>query len=158
MLDLTQPIRTLGLHQPYAGLILHGKTIETRWILNGRKPPFPLGPYLIYSTKDRYEFEEFQFVGGIKQALRITERWNIKDMTTKGMALCIVQLIRVVDPLDSSYSERSFVDPSEYTDSTHRLIGLEFDAITRIEPFPIRGKQGIGFLSDADRAKIKFAL
>ena len=43
-------IRTLGFYQPYCTAMLHGK-VETRWIIEGRTPPMPLGKYLLYSTK-----------------------------------------------------------------------------------------------------------
>ena len=43
-------IRTLGFYQPFGSLMLHGK-IETRWVRKGKKPPFPLGKYIFYTTQ-----------------------------------------------------------------------------------------------------------
>lgn len=159
MLDLSQPIRTLGLYQPYAGLMLHGK-IETRWISGTKKPPFPLGVYLLYSTKKSYDLTWVEGISGEHQYSRI---WDMmygphqKDFYRFGSALCLAALVKIIEPLDSSYNDRTFVDCSEgHDDPDGRLVGLEFDQVARIEPFQIHGKQGVGFLSDSDRVKIKF--
>lgn len=58
-----EKIRTLGLYQPYASLMLHGK-IETRWVEDGKKPPFPIGKYLIYSTKQDSSMQSFLAISG----------------------------------------------------------------------------------------------
>ena len=56
-------IRSLGFYQPFGSLMLHGK-IETRWIRAGKKPPFPLGKYVFYTTlKSCAQHELFNWCG-----------------------------------------------------------------------------------------------
>lgn len=158
-----QKIRTLGLYQPFATLMLYGK-VETRWVSTGKKPPFPLGRYLIYSTIQCYDYfealgmmtddqsedaqdcfrKELQVSGGTIDPVS-------KDFIT-GHAICIGDLIDIIDPILPS-TPKTFVKYIE--PCSRRRVGLVFENMKRLKPFPIKGKQGIGFLSDEDRAKIQ---
>ncbi len=155
----TQTIRTLGLYQPYAGLMLHGK-IETRWVRNDRKPPFPLGKYLLYSTLRGYAVKELYSVAG-DQTQRILSMMGdpkiASDFTLLGHALCIGDLTHIgrSDQWPVHYSNDTFVDCHVADDEYTRWL-LFFDNVKRIKPFTIRGKQGIGFLPKEDYSKIIF--
>jgi hypothetical protein len=175
MIDLTKPIRTLGLYQPYAGLVMDGKKpIETRWIRRGRKAPFPPGVYLIYATKKSYTIpESAQLMGN--QWPRFKEIYNAKgsaDWTfaREGSALCLVEITKHVyiipnDPImeaetwvryDGPVTEGKRKKDGTVESVTYVLVGLVIGTVLPIEPFTFKGKQGVGFLSDSDKTKIKF--
>lgn len=150
-------IRTLGLYQPFAGLMLYGK-IETRWIRADIKPPFPLGKYLIYATKKKYNLDVLSVICGDQHKrvvdIACSDKNDSCDIT--GSAICICDLVKRIDPLTPEYEQQAFVTvPASFTDDCYRMVGLVFENVQRIEPFPFKGKQGIGFLSDEDKAKIK---
>jgi hypothetical protein len=170
MIEKSEVVRTLGLYQPFAGLMLHGK-IETRLVgrywdpinekIVDRKPPFPLGKYLLYATKKPFDvFGVAKISGRFYDRLSTIQHGDYwKDFHLFGMAICVGDLTEIIDPI--SPQPATFVDLdcvvfdiSNYP--THRRVGLVFKNIQRIEPFPFKGKQGIGFLSDADKSKIKF--
>src|SRR5690348_11535546 len=91
-------IRTLGFFQPFCTAMLHGK-IETRWIRKGRKPPMPLGKYLLYSTKKRCSNADlFNWCGPEILNELYTEINNDLTKQYDGYALCIGDLIKV-EPL-----------------------------------------------------------
>lgn len=145
-------IRTLGLYQPFAGLMLPPyNKIETRWVANGRKPPFPLGKYLLYSTKRVYTREEFLAISAEYGLAVDTERIKFK---LTGKALCIGDLVRV-EKMTKEHQEKAFVAHHDPTD-THTRWCLIFENVKAIDPFTFSGKQGIGFLSEQDKEKIKF--
>ncbi len=155
-------IRTLGLYQPFASLMLHGK-IETRLVTIDWKPPFPLGKYLIYSTKKFYHPEDCKHVMGnyYDYANRIlhNEKFHEPTIDLRGYALCLGDLVSIADPIRPC--KETFVDLPAVVMDIHnypawRRVGLVFENMKRIKPFPFKGKQGIGFLSDADKDKIKF--
>jgi hypothetical protein len=83
MIDIfgNETIRTIGLYQPFASLMHHGK-IETRWVKKGKKPPFPLGKYILYSTLKSYSDKELDYICGERQFVRIM-RSLIHDATIK---------------------------------------------------------------------------
>jgi hypothetical protein len=156
MINYNLPIRTLGLYQPYAGLMLYGK-IETRWVKKGRQPPFPPGQYILYATKKSYSLEALNFIAG-EQLERIKKIIDEDDkdyrscaITGHAIAFGVLKILVRVIP---SMEDETFVQYSEK--KTHVLAGLVFEDVKRIEPFEIKGKQGIGFLSEADKQKIKF--
>lgn len=155
------PIRTLGLYQPYAELMMHGK-IETRWIRAGIKPPFPLGPYMLYACKKAYKLTELSQLAGEKQYGRIHRIINGLHINY-GMALCTGELKKIIYVVPGMEDETfvRYQGPIEFLDKKGRpvkrvRVGLIFENIRRIKPFPFKGKQGIGFLSDEDRAKIQY--
>jgi len=164
-----EKIRTLGLYQPYASLMLHGK-IESRWVAVEKKPPFPLGKYLIYSTKKSYSVESFKRLAGdyYQSARNIITREETS--TLNGYALCIGDLW-MVQPLGFNNLGKAYVDINaemvrmgkedidwfeEIIVDEHQLWGLHFENMQRIKPFPFKGKQGIGFLTDEQFEKIEF--
>lgn len=155
-----QKIRTLGLYQPFAGLMLHGK-IETRMVIIDKKPPFPLGKYLIYSTKKKYSPSEVEHIAGQFYNIlsRIENGEDCAIFQEFGKAICIGDLVDIIDPV-KDYEPKTFVDlPAIEFDVHHwparRRVGLRFENIQRIKPFPFNGKQGVGFLSEKDKLKIE---
>lgn len=157
-----KPIRTLGLYQPYAELMMHGK-IETRWIRAGRKPPFPLGRYLLYSTKKCYTLQELSHIAGGKQYNRIHNIINGLSLSY-GTALCVgdlVKIIYIVPGMDDEtfvrYQHPIFEIDKKRNGLVKRvMIGLIFGNVRPIKPFPFKGKQGVGFLQPEDAAKIQY--
>jgi hypothetical protein len=155
------PIRTLGLYQPYAELMLHGK-IETRWIRAGTKPPFPLGPYLLYACKADYPLQTLSQIAGEKQYKRITEIINGLKLV-RGAALCtgdLVKIIYIVEGMEDETFVR-YQGPMEFVSKHGTMVkkvrvGLIFENVRRIKPFPFKGKQGVGILSDIDMALIEY--
>lgn len=157
MIDLSsnEPIRTLGLYQPYAGLMLHGK-IETRWVKKDRKPPFPPGIYLIYSTQKAYTRHEFRTIAGQSgfDKAKIHMDFDHKlRLNQYGLMLAVLPEGGVYD-MTPNDSEAAFVEYCE--EQFYRLVCLKFEQQTPIKPFKFeKGKQGIGFLSAEDRNKIQ---
>lgn len=188
------PIRTLGLYQPYATLMMPPyNKIETRWVKAGKKPPFPLGQYLIYSTKKAYPTKEVKEISGgyyeevrkniIAESIRTSPaypnrhgvRWINADGSVEflnGHALCIGELVelKTYSPVlgigsfvemhpDAHYTadfDSNEPDQGEFVVDNYVLWCLIFDNMKRIDPFPFKGKQGVGLLSFADREKIKY--
>lgn len=156
-------IRTIGLYQPYATLMLHGK-IETRWVAQGKKAPFPQGKYLIYSTKKAYSWDNFKELSGeyFEKAMRILNNESMPN----GVALCIADLVKVESAypllMPETYvgleriGEQLDDDATDIVINGQKLRFLHFQNVKRIKPFPFKGKQGVGFLQDADRDKIIF--
>lgn len=159
-------IRTLPLYQPYASLMLHGK-IETRWVNKNKKPPFPLGKYIIYSTKKSYSWDSFKELSGeyFEKAMRILNN----EATPNGVAICTCDLVKVEDAypllMPETYvgleriGEQLDLDSeaSELVIDGQKLRFLHFQNVKRIKPFPFKGgKQGVGFLSKEDEDKIVY--
>ena len=165
---MSDQIRTLGLYQPYAELMMHGK-IETRWVRRGRKPPFPLGPYLLYATQKDYTLQELSQIAGEKQYRRINGIINGITLA-KGAAVCTGDLVKIIYVVPGMDNE-TFVDcrenmrvrllgygtPQKPVGTIREvMVGLIFENVRRIKLFPFKGKQGVGFLSEADRRKIEY--
>jgi hypothetical protein len=166
-------IRTLGLYQPYAGLMLHGK-IETRWVRMGKTPPFPLGDYVIYSTQKAYKHEEFKEIVGSQynRAYDLiicggSEFHITGHIIAKGTLYAIERMVPelcknafVEPPADKFYKETGTYidkryDPITGQTTLYTLWAMYFKKVLPVEPFPFKGKQGVGFLSPEDEAKIK---
>ncbi len=145
-------IRTLGLYQPFATLMLHGK-VESRWVKKGKKPPFPLGRYLIYSTKKAYDVAEFKHVSGefySDAKSKLYDEAIISEHCTtglRGFALAVGDLVKV-KPLGMGDLAKAFVDVNltqlrdreEGVDlweqviiDEHALWGLWFENVKRIK-------------------------
>src|SRR6478609_1851248 len=141
---MSEVIRTLGLYQPFAALMAFGK-VETRFVKQGRKPPFPLGKYLIYSCKKGYD----TLGGGLINICTPAQEEKIEELLMAndflfcefGSALVIGDLVRIIDPLTPDV-ENTFVDYIP-PDEKERRVGLIFENVSRIKPFPFKGKQGI---------------
>lgn len=153
----TEIIRTLGLYQPYAGLMLPPwNKVETRWVRIGRKPPFPLGTYLIYATQKVYSLKEFQSIAGEFGDIVLRDITYNGIFEVRGAAIGIGDLVKV-ERFNPIHQRETYVkwiggDNSQ----THTRWLLRFDNMRAIKPFTIKGKQGIGFLSEADLKKIEF--
>lgn len=139
-------IRTIGLYQPYAFLMLHGK-IETRWVIKGKKPPFPLGNYLIYATQKAYmQYQVKQYAGESIAATIFKLQYQEPYSAIRGKSICVGTLVdvRLMTPEDC---EKCFVKWE--TSETHDRWCLVFENIKRVVPEPVKGKQGIGFIESS---------
>lgn len=158
-------IRTLGLYQPYAGLMLPPyNKIETRWIADNHKPPFPLGKYLIYATQKMYSIDEFKSIAG-DTAVHIYRDFSTKEkFHLRGMAIGVGDLVEV-RKMEKEDAEKAFVQIK--SDDALRYIGpdkgdksytrycLVFENMREIIPFQFKGKQGVGILPMEMKSKIK---
>jgi hypothetical protein len=139
-------IRALGMYQPYASLMLHGK-IETRWVRRFKCPPFPLGKYLLYSTKKDVSIGAIQNISGPNLTEKIYSTLDgEKTAGLFGYALLIADLaeIRVMTKGDE---EKAFALFKSDQDTCYKQWCLVFQNVQRIKPFPWSyGKQGIGII------------
>lgn len=148
-----ETIRTLGFYQPWGSLMLHGK-IETRKVKIGKKPPFPKGKYLFYTTKLACpNWKVFDWCGPEIFDNIIT---TLKDEPTKelsGWAIAVGELKKAPWVMNNKDEARCFVaNKDEQGKSTWCL---EFENIQRIEPFEfLFGKQGVGILPISEHSKI----
>lgn len=168
-------MHTLGLYQPYAGLMLHGK-VETRWVREGKKPPFPLDDYALYSTQIEYGRYQTWKVAGNEQFARLCEirARGGKEFDLRG-CIYATGILYALEPMTPEIRKNAFVDPEPnvifdkstgfYTavsldkegKSVVRVLwALYFKKVRAIEPIPFKGKQGVGFLPADIEAKIKF--
>lgn len=142
-------IRTLGLYQPYASLMLHGK-IETRLVRRFKSPPFPLGKYLLYSTKKDISIGAVERISGPAQVDRIFKTLfpeGAKHEPTAGMfgyaiAIAELDLNRYMTKEDEDAAFALYKE-----DPCYKQWCLVFKNVHRIEPFLWEyGKQGIGII------------
>lgn len=161
---MSEIIRTLGFYQPFGTLMLYGK-LETRWVRERRKPPYPLGKYLIYTTKKGAGDLVFDWC-----TLANLERMNnnlpgAKSDDTRmlyGYAIAIGELTRVrrmelIDEHDAfvKFIGEQLFETKEGFVLKHQWI-LQIDNVERIEPFVFEyGKQGVGIFPEKDHDKIK---
>lgn len=157
-----EKIRTLGFYQPFGSLMLHGK-IETRWVKDGKKPPFPLGKYLFYTTQKPCDPQNLEsWCGGemIHWIWKVLEHEPTKDLD--GYAIATGNLVEVkLLTLDDENTFVKFVGSK--IDTSSKIIydkkvqwGLHFKDVKRIAPFKWKfGKQGVGFVPDSELRKIK---
>lgn len=144
-------IRSLGLYQPYASLIFTHDKLETRWVINGKKPPFPKGKYMIYACKRAYAPHEVRHISG---GYLDPDIW-IADprYCLTGMPLGIADLVDVYD-MGWEDQEQAFVELNRDVIGSRQVI-LEFQNKQRIKPFPYKGKQGVGILTPEEIAQIE---
>ncbi len=169
-----QKIRTLGFYQPFSSLMLPPyDKIETRWVRKGKKPPFPLGKYLFYTTLkpcDNPTLIEWSGADVVDNIIHM-----FRDEPTKslyGYAIGIADLveIKLLAPEDEPMAFVKFVGEKEdilfkEKDVLKRLEiskvfkvqwGMHFTNRQRIEPFKWEfGKQGVGFVPESELCKIK---
>lgn len=156
-------IRTLGFWQPYGSLMLNGK-IETRIIEQGKKPPFPLGEYIFYTTQKStpnpilFDWCGAEIMSSIIDANRNEptanlhgyaiakgELTSIRPMTKSDEVRCFIRYFGVIEKTDKQGKKRYY----------HQQC-LIFEDVKRIEPFEFKfGKQGIGIANDEVVMKIK---
>jgi len=153
MIDEGYKIRTIGLCQPYASAMLYGK-IESRWVKDGHKPSFPVGMYMIYSTKRGYTASEIKAISGQHASYLFHVLRDEKELPD-GQPIAIGQLfnVRKFDPNKDGVV--TFVDESVGKDEFKQLWCLEFTNIQRIKPFPFTGKQGVGILTEEQKKLIE---
>lgn len=170
---LPEVIRTIGLYQPYASLMLHGK-IESRWVLKGKRPPFPLGKYLIYSTIKFYPMEQFADIAGpfCSAGWKAIEGDQTEHLRGKAIAVGDLVEVRPFMPgdCDKAFVElgqmvvqcEDHVEMSGYNKKGHyvtwQLWALIFKNVSRINPLKFKGKQGVGFLKEPYLSKIKYLI
>lgn len=153
-------VRTLGLYQPYASLMLHGK-IETRWVRRGKKPPFPLGLYFLYATARPYTMEEFMTLSKCYNSYAEGKLNDEPTRSMNGYGLCIAELVELFLFKDihkhGCFERDTFVDvlvPESYEEDQrgnwhwYDLWCMKFIDVKRIVPVGYSGKQGVGFLPD----------
>lgn len=156
-------VRTLGYYQPFCSLMAHGKD-ETRWVRKGKKPPFPLGTYLHYSTKLRCTNSQLFEWSGPELMLSITQTLE-GDVTRfmNGYALSMGDLVelRPMVKEDEAKAFVKFVGERTYTDNKGIMITkvqwiLRFENVRAIQPIRFfQGKQGVGKLTDELAATLK---
>lgn len=144
-------IRSLGLFQPYCSLMWTHDKLETRWVLRGKKPPFPKGKYMIYACKRAYTVPEVQSISGNYLDTAIWDH-NLQYMLT-GMPLLIADLVSVRD-MEWDDQPKAFVALNQEVKGSRQVI-LEFHNKQRIKPFPFKGKQGVGILTPEQIAQIE---
>lgn len=155
-------IRSLGFYQPFGSLMLHGK-IETRWCREGRKPPFPLGNYLLYTTLKSCDEQTLVRWCGKQIMYNIFETLKNEPTKTKeGYAIAIATL-KHVSSMIKEQEQECFVEykgvrlkeDAKGNWHPYRQQCLWFLNIERIEPFQFKGKQGVGILTDEQKSQIK---
>jgi hypothetical protein len=146
-------IRTMGFYQPFCSLMLHGK-IETRWVIKGKKPPFPLGKYVFYSTQKVCDLNTLLDWCGSEIVRNISHTLlNDKTRTLTESAIAIGELVEV-RPLTLEDEPLSFVkfigNKTELKEGKeiHKVQwALIFKDVRPCTPFKWKhGKQGVGFL------------
>lgn len=154
-------MRTLGLYQPFASLMFHGK-IETRWVKEDKKPPFVEGEYLIYSTIRFFNpYELFNMCGpDIVHNIQRTLEGDISRFRNKT-ALGIGRLIdvRLMRPDDEQMAFVKYkgwkVETIDGIAVTKRQWCLIFEEVKRINEFEWKfGKQGVGKVPESELSKI----
>ncbi|MDO9186954.1 MAG: hypothetical protein Q7W13_13150 [Bacteroidia bacterium] len=154
-------IRSIGFYQPFGSLMFHGK-VETRFVRKGKKPPFPKGKYLIYTTKKECDNATLYNWCGNDVILDITKMLHNSNDETRllnGWAIGIATLseIKILTPTDKSYVK--FIgEKIEIIDDipvTKIQWALHFKDIFKIKPFEWKhGKQGIGFVPECELQNI----
>lgn len=160
-----ETIRTFGLYQPFASLMLNGK-VETRWVMNNKACPFPFGKYLLYSTKVGYTEEGFRYIAGEYYDEAKTVLTNEPTLALNGYALCIGDLWHKIKMTNYSMKNAYVglknmqsclsMERNTIEFDGRSLWGLHFMNVKRIKPFPFKGKQGIGFLTKEQKQLIEF--
>jgi hypothetical protein len=152
-----ETVRALGLYQPFAALMAFGK-VETRFVRHGRKAPFPLGKYMLYSCQKSYDVSDgaLQDLCTREQEERIEELQYENDFLfcAFGEPMFIADLVKIIDPLTEDV-ENTWVKFVPET-VVQRRVGLVFENVKQIKPFLFRGKQGIKFLTDKEKSEIEF--
>lgn len=150
------PIRTLGFYEPFGSLMLHGK-IETRWIMTGKKPPFPLGRYAFYTTQKECTCDELLEWCGEDLMEEIMKK---TDHTVRPSMLLGFGTLTNIRPMTIQDEPTAFVKYHglKTVDTPKGMVrktqwALIFTDVKAIEPVwflddngKSLGKQGVGFL------------
>lgn len=146
-------IRTLGFWQPFGSLMLHGK-IETRKVAVGKKPPFPLGKYLFYTTQKPTPNPILFNWCGPEIMSNIVE--TLKNEPTRVMLQTAIAIgeLKAIRPMINKDEEKCFVQNIDMLGKSNWC--LCFENVQRIESFIWNyGKQGVGFVPKSELVKIK---
>ncbi len=154
---MNEVYRTVGLYQPFASLMLFDK-LETRWVREGRKPAFPEGEYLIYSTQKPCEASKIYEWSGPELLYNIS-RILLNEPTRQynGFVIGKATLVGkwILRPEDEN-TYIKFIGRKTFEIEGKQVVkvqwALKFVNVQRVEPFPIKGKQGVGIY---DGPKIK---
>lgn len=160
---MKEQIRTIGLYQPFGSLMLPDyNKLETRWTREGHTAPFPLGKYLIYTTKTPADIPAMVEWCGIGLAAGINELMATeKTIHYNGYALGLAELIERRDLKEEDQNtyirfvgRKTEIIKGKEVVKTQRA--LKFVNVQRIEPFKWNyGKQGVGFVPESELSKIK---
>lgn len=153
-------IRTLCFYLPFGSLMLHGK-IETRWVREGRKPPFPKGKYVFYTSKRPCDDKTLIDWCGDEIYKHIHHTLFYDD--TKGLNERIIGTgdlvgVRLLNKKDELNSFVKFVGRKSETVEGKEVVKVQwaliFENVQATEPVETRfngksiAKQGIGFLPE----------
>lgn len=160
-IEENQQVRTIGFYQPFGSLMLHGK-IETRWVMTGKKPPFPKGKYVFYTTqKPCAQHTLFDWCG---HEIMYNINNTLENDNTRGLNKCIIGYGDLVDvrklmPEDEPKAFVKYIGTKDFeTDKgivNKTQWALVFENVTAITPMLFiengksLGKQGIGFLPES---------
>jgi hypothetical protein len=163
--ETDEVIRTLGFYQPFGTLMLNGK-VETRWARVNRKLSFPIGKYLLYTTKKSCTYGQFIEWSGIHTINRVKALiWDDPTKDLNGYAIAIGEL-KTIREMRLEDEENCFVHykGTEYRNDKNNIqheyhqFCLQFENIQRIKPFEFKfGKQGVGILPQSEIYKINLA-
>lgn len=160
---MSEIIRSLGFYQPFGSLMLHGK-IETRWVRVNKKPPFPFGKYLFYSTlKACTESQLLDWSGGELTRLIHETLSGENTRVLNGYALAVGDLVGI-STLNDTLRHSAFVESKgsklvkdkKVAEHIYVQRTLHFDNVKRITPFQFKGKQGVGILTEEQISKIQY--
>jgi hypothetical protein len=151
--DKEEVIRTLGFYQPFASLMLPpGNKIETRWVIKHRRPPFPLGKYLFYSTKKSCDHETLlEWCGSeavVKNIHRILQE-NPTHYPLNGYAIGvgILDEVRLMNESDEEMAYVEWRGDRKVKGVTRVQWVLKFKGVKPINPFVWKhGSQGAGIM------------
>ena len=157
-------IRTLGFYQPFGTLMLPPyNKIETRWVREGKKPPFPAGKYLFYTTQKPCDSDTLLSWAG--KAIVDTISNLFCDEPTKllfGYAIGIADLVnvRLLTPEDQDKAFVQFVGRKTEVIDEKEVVKVQWalvcENVQRIEPFEWKfGKQGVGLVPESEISKIR---
>lgn len=158
----SEVIRTLGFYQPFCSLMEFGK-VETRWVRKGKKPPFPFGKYLFYSTIRMCENSElFEWCGAelmlsIGRTVILTQE---RLLNKAALSIGTLVTVRLMTKADEEKAFVKFIGERTVIKKGVEVVEcqwcLVFINVQIIEPFEWKfGKQGVGFVPASELPKIK---
>lgn len=154
--DIKIKIRTLGYYQPFGSLMLHGK-VETRWVKIGKKPTFPVGEYVFYTTKIAVNGLRLMDWCGSEIIDTIVEQLRGEETTQlNGYAIAKGELVNIRHMVkeDEAKAFVKFKGIQYFDGVPKRQWCLEFKNVSKITPFKYDyGKQGVGILPQILRDK-----
>lgn len=159
-------IRTIGMYQPFCSMMLTPyNKLETRWALEGRRPSYPLGKYIGYSTLKPCTDEQFiEWTGGTKRPE------YLKQEPLNGYAIWLGEVtgMRLMEKKDETTTyikyigRKLFPKVIEQINVTKIQWVLFFENVKQIQTFKFEdengksiGKQGVGKLEFKYHHKIK---